>query len=191
MKTDWSPKRLRKYQERLDTQRTSRSRVMTPDWSIDLNRMVSGKGNFTAKLMELISIFTEISVVTGPRPWSRWELDRLGMGIARTDHKSCKESIDPSHYQRLRDHHRHIALHHTHHALHSRRVRHRVPCRLTPILWFLQECALLEVRNQIFPPGIECRTGNSRVVIAKVDAAEEGALLADAAGIKLLWSSGE
>lgn len=47
MKTDCSPNRLRKYQERLDTHRTSRSRVATPDCSMDLNLMVNGKGNFT------------------------------------------------------------------------------------------------------------------------------------------------
>lgn len=47
MKTDCSPNRLRKYQERLETQRTSRSRVATPDWSMDLNRNVNGKGSFT------------------------------------------------------------------------------------------------------------------------------------------------
>lgn len=47
MKTDWSPKRFRKYQERLETHRTSKSLVMTPDCSIDLKRMVSGKGSFT------------------------------------------------------------------------------------------------------------------------------------------------
>lgn len=40
--------RLRKYHDRLDTHLTSRSLVMTPDWSIDLKRMVKGKGNFTA-----------------------------------------------------------------------------------------------------------------------------------------------
>ena len=48
MKTDCRPKRLRKYQDRDDTHRTSKSRVATPDWSIDLKRMVSGKGSFTA-----------------------------------------------------------------------------------------------------------------------------------------------
>ena len=47
IKTDCSPKRLRKYHERLDTHRTSRSRVATPDCSIDLNRIVRGNGSFT------------------------------------------------------------------------------------------------------------------------------------------------
>ena len=47
MKTDCNPNRLRKYQERLETHRTSRSLVATPDWSIDLNRIVKGNGSFT------------------------------------------------------------------------------------------------------------------------------------------------
>ena len=47
MKTDCKPKRLRKYHDKLETHRTSRSRVATPDWSIDLKRMVNGKGSFT------------------------------------------------------------------------------------------------------------------------------------------------
>ena len=47
MKTDCNPKRLRKYHDRLETHRTSRSRVATPDCSIDLNRIVRGKGSFT------------------------------------------------------------------------------------------------------------------------------------------------
>ena len=48
MKTGWRPKRLRKYQDREDTHRTSRSRVAMPDCSMDLNRIVNGNGNFTA-----------------------------------------------------------------------------------------------------------------------------------------------
>lgn len=51
IKTDCSPKRFRKYHDRLDTHRTSRSRVATPDCSIDLNRIVNGKGSFTSDLL--------------------------------------------------------------------------------------------------------------------------------------------
>ena len=47
MKTGCSPKRLRKYHEREDTHRTSRSRVAMPDCSMDLKRIVRGKGSFT------------------------------------------------------------------------------------------------------------------------------------------------
>ena len=49
IKTDCNPKRFRKYHDRLDTHLTSRSRVMTPDCSIDLKRIVNGKGNFTTR----------------------------------------------------------------------------------------------------------------------------------------------
>ena len=47
MKTDCSPNKQRKYHDRLDTHRTSRSLVMTPDWSMDLKRMVRGNGSLT------------------------------------------------------------------------------------------------------------------------------------------------
>ena len=47
MKTDCSPKRFRKYHDRLETHRTSKSRVATPDCNIDLNRIVRGNGSFT------------------------------------------------------------------------------------------------------------------------------------------------
>ena len=49
MKTGWRPKRLRKYHEREETHRTSRSRVAMPDWSMDLKRIVNGNGSFTAQ----------------------------------------------------------------------------------------------------------------------------------------------
>jgi len=50
MKTDCRPNKFKKYHDRLDTHRTSKSLVMTPDWSIDLKRIVSGKGSFTAQV---------------------------------------------------------------------------------------------------------------------------------------------
>jgi len=55
MKTDCSPKRFRKYHERLETHRTSRSLVITPDCSIDLKRIVSGKGSFTVRWERAVS----------------------------------------------------------------------------------------------------------------------------------------
>lgn len=51
MKTDCSPNRLRKYHDKDETHRTSRSRVATPDCSIDLKRMVRGKGSFTVQML--------------------------------------------------------------------------------------------------------------------------------------------
>ena len=47
MNTDCNPNRLRKYHDKLETHRTSKSRVATPDCSIDLKRIVKGKGSFT------------------------------------------------------------------------------------------------------------------------------------------------
>jgi hypothetical protein len=45
--TGCKPNKVRKYQDRLETHRTSRSRVPTPDCSIALNCGVRGKGSFT------------------------------------------------------------------------------------------------------------------------------------------------
>lgn len=42
-----NPKRLRKYQDIDETQRTSKSGLLTPDCNICLNRIVNGIGNFT------------------------------------------------------------------------------------------------------------------------------------------------
>ena len=42
-----NPKNLKTYQDNEDTHLTSKSRVITPDWSIDLNRTVKGNGSFT------------------------------------------------------------------------------------------------------------------------------------------------
>lgn len=51
IKTDCKPNRLRKYHDSDDTHWTSRSRVATPDCSIDLNRRVSGKGSLTVTVL--------------------------------------------------------------------------------------------------------------------------------------------
>ena len=53
MKTDCNPNKFRKYHERDETHLTSRSRVATPDCSIDLNRRVSGKGSFTDGIVRI------------------------------------------------------------------------------------------------------------------------------------------
>ena len=45
--TGCNPNKVKKYQDKLDTHLTSKSRVPTPDWSIDLNCGVNGKGSFT------------------------------------------------------------------------------------------------------------------------------------------------
>lgn len=59
--TDCKPIRLRKYQDRLDTHLTSRSRVITPDWSMDLKRIVKGKGSFTTTRLAHAIEYTKTS----------------------------------------------------------------------------------------------------------------------------------
>jgi len=46
MKTDCRPNRFKKYHESDDTHLTSKSLVAIPDCSMDLKRIVSGKGSF-------------------------------------------------------------------------------------------------------------------------------------------------
>ena len=84
MKTDCSPKRFRKYHDRLETHRTSKSRVATPDCNIDLNRIVRGKGSFTAWRMPCQR--------TGDTAWTS-----VTRSARRTDNEAGKESIDPAH----------------------------------------------------------------------------------------------
>lgn len=139
MKTGWRPKRLRKYQDRLDTHRTSRSRVATPDWSIDLKRRVRGKGSFTFWFFG------------GGRGlvWGSKEGGISSLRVGRTDDKTGEEGVDPAHDQRLRDHHRHVPLHHPHHPFHGRRVRHRVPGRLASVLGVFEEDAVFVGGDEI------------------------------------------
>ena len=83
IKTDCSPKRLRKYQDKLETHRTSKSRVATPDCNIDLNRMVRGNGSFT----DWRTLYQPSGHI-GPS---------IEGSIGRTDYKAGKEGIDPAH----------------------------------------------------------------------------------------------
>lgn len=53
--TGCKPNKLRKYHDKLDTHLTSRSRVITPDCSMDLNRIVRGNGSFTVSRVPLAS----------------------------------------------------------------------------------------------------------------------------------------
>ena len=69
MNTDCNPNRLRKYHDKLDTHLTSRSRVATPDCSIDLKRMVNGNGSFTVRVCEtLISLNVRLLLNSKPFP---------------------------------------------------------------------------------------------------------------------------
>lgn len=136
IKTDCNPKRLRKYHDRLDTHRTSRSRVATPDCSIDLNRIVRGNGSFTN--------WRHQCQHKGHTAWAT-----TTSGIRRTDDKTSKESIDPAHDQRLGYHHRHISLHHAHHTLHSCWICHWIASWFTSVLRVFQERSIFIRRNKV------------------------------------------
>lgn len=76
MNTDCNPNRLRKYHDKLDTHRTSKSLVATPDCSIDLKRIVNGNGSFTIhqhRCQRIISQFSQWS----PTIPSKVEVDIL------------------------------------------------------------------------------------------------------------------
>lgn len=89
MKTDCSPKRFRKYQERLETHRTSRSLVMTPDCSIDLKRIVSGNGSFTVYREGAVS-----NIPCKAEPETARHGDKLE-GL--TNDEAREEGVDPAH----------------------------------------------------------------------------------------------
>lgn len=146
MKTDCKPKRLRKYHDKLETHLTSKSRVATPDWSIDLNRIVNGNGSFT---VDQNTWSAPISMNQEPVGISEPEENRL------TNDEAGKESINPAHNQCLGYHHRHISLHHAHHSFHGRWVRHRIPNSLTSILRIFQEGPILVCRDQVVLASIE------------------------------------
>ena len=73
MKTDCRPNRFKKYHDRLDTHRTSRSRVITPDCSMDLNRSVSGNGSFTVRSTSFLSASLPHRPVSN-MPDRKWDL---------------------------------------------------------------------------------------------------------------------
>ena len=136
IKTDCSPKRFRKYHERLETHRTSRSRVATPDCSIDLNRIVRGNGSFTSwRIPCQHTVDAAYATNKG--------------SIRRTDDKASKESVDPAHDQCLRYHHRHVSFHHAHHPLHGCWICHWIASRFASILRVFEERAIFVCRHKV------------------------------------------
>ena len=103
-----------------------------------------------------------------------------------TDDKTREEGIDPSHDQRLRNHHSHISLHHAHHAFHGRRVAHRIRPRLAPLVRLSQELAFLVRRHHVRLPSLERRGRQHVRIAAQVDAAHQCALLPDLRELLLL-----
>lgn len=153
-KTDCKPIKFRKYHERLDTHWTSRSRVITPDWSIDLKRIVNGKGSFTIIAGQHISLPSAI--------------------VSHTDHKSREERVDPAHYQSLRDHHHHVPLEHAHHSLHGSWIRHRVRGRLAAVVGVLEELSAAEAGDQVVFTSLKGLTvQDGACMVAEVNTAEE------------------
>ena len=148
MKTDCSPKRLRKYHDKLETHRTSKSRVATPDCSIDLKRIVRGNGSFT----DVRALYQH----TGD-----YCLGTEG-SIRHTDNKASKESIDPAHDQSLGYHHCHIALHHAHHTLHGCWIRHWIASWFASILRVFQERSIFIRRHKILLSRSKGRCRNGR-----------------------------
>ena len=174
--TDCSPKRLRKYHDRLDTHRTSRSRVATPDCSMDLKRIVRGNGNFTMQ-PSLSACYSH----TAPGEVNIWH----------TNNKTSKESINPPHDQRLWYHHSHVSLHHTHHALHSCWVRHRVPSWLASVVRIFKKYPIFVRGDKIVLPGSECTGRNGGAIRAQVHATKEGALFAEDRGFLFFGCSSQ
>lgn len=158
-KTDCRPIKLRKYQERLDTHCTSRSQVMTPDCSMDLKRMVRGKGNFT---VEPVSVSL-----------AQWDQ------LVPTDHEAREEGIDPAHDQCLRNHHHHISLQHTHHSFHARRVSHGIRRRLATVVGIFQKCTATEACDHIVLADLEGLAVKHRTsIVSEVHTSEKGKALA-------------
>lgn len=133
---------------------------MTPDWSIDLNRMVSGKGNFTAKFVSslLMSIYIKMQ---------------------HTDNKAREEGIDPAHDQGLRDHHHHVSLKHSHHSFHACGVGHGVRGRLATVVGVLQKCAVAESSNHVALAHLEgLAVKHGAGIVAEIHATEKSKALA-------------
>lgn len=175
MKTDCNPKRFRKYHDKLDTHRTSKSLVATPDCSIDLKRIVSGNGSFTAMRKSPLAFFPS------PPPDVIRE---------RTYHKPSKERINPRHNQRLRNHHCHISLHHSHHRLHTCRIRHRIRRRLSLAIWIFQKSATLVSRHEVILARLERGRRKNGGVRAEGHATHKRALFAESTGVLLLRCRG-
>lgn len=89
-KTLPKPNKLRKYQEREETQVTSISRVSTPLCNMDLKRGVRGKGSLTTD------------------DWLHTHTSKTISSL--TDDKALKEEVDPAHNDHLRYHIHHLLL---------------------------------------------------------------------------------
>lgn len=132
---------------------------MTPDCSIDLNRIVSGKGNFTSEFVSSLLMFY--------------------IKLQHTDDKARKEGIDPTHDQGLRDHHHHVSLKHSHHSFHARRISHGVRGRLAAIIGILEKCAIAESSNHVVLAHLKgLAVEHGAGIVAEIHTAEKSKALA-------------
>jgi hypothetical protein len=99
--------------------------------------------------------------------------------IGLTYDEARKEGVNPTHDERLRNHHGHLSLHHAHHALHGGGIRHGIGPGLAPRVWVCQKLALLVRRHHVCFPGLERGRRQHVRVCSQVDAADEGAVLPD------------
>ena len=144
------------YHEREDTHRTSKSRVFTPLWSMDLNLMVNGNGSFTRT----------------PSPSTYVNLSNA-RECSPTYDKSTEKCINPPHDQRLRDNHRHIPLDHIHHLVHAGWVSHRVGWRLPHGFGVLEVGARVVLLDKEVLPGHHGGKGDVATIGTEVDTPEE------------------
>lgn len=104
------PKKLRKYHEMEETQRTSISGVSTPRCNIDLKPSVNGNGSLTiANSQSIHALYLQI-------------VGKMGL----TENETIEEKVDPAHDDHLGDHHHHLRLHACHHRVHLGGVRKRI-----------------------------------------------------------------
>lgn len=108
-----------------------------------------------------------------------------------TDNISTEERIDPTHDQRIGNHHRHVILHHPHHPVHRTRVRQRVRGRLSLPIWILKEVSVLKPSRQGLAPLLKGPAGEDVVVVAEGDASDQAALLAHGRRVDFLGCRGE
>lgn len=145
LKTGCSPKMQRKYHEMLDIHLGSISLVATPAWSMLLNLMVRGNGNFTAQDGHSHVSHNILLDLSSPK-----EIENR-----RTDNVSAEEGINPAHDHGVGDDHGHLPLHGAHHALHGVGVCHGVGRRLAPVLGRAEERARLVRGRQGVAPRAE------------------------------------
>ena len=108
-----------------------------------------------------------------------------------TYHKTSKKRINPTHDQRLRNHHRHIPLHHPHHALHRRGIRHRVRRRLASALRIFEKCTLFVGGGEIVFTGLKGGARDGGTVGTQVNATQEGALFPECGEVGFFGGGGQ